>query len=265
MSNLIDAPSTSTLQHCKGVGDSRLEGWVVPQASLTDADRDRMYELMSTYFDKTQRTLFEDDLAEKELIILLREIRSGQIQGFSTLMRMESNVDSQDIVAFFSGDTIVSKEYWGETVLSKLWGQIVFTKADLIVAERPSAQVFWFLISSGYKTYRFLPVFFREFFPCPSLSTPQYIQRILDVLGETRFGDQYDAASGIVRFLQAAPLRQGVADITEQRLNDPMVAFFNSKNPGHARGDELACIARISRNNVTRAGERMLAAQTLLK
>ncbi|MGA2169389.1 MAG: hypothetical protein ABSG62_14360 [Terracidiphilus sp.] len=220
---------------------------------------------MSTYFEKTQRNIFEGDLAEKESIILLREMNSGLIQGFTTLMRLEVNVDSQDIVAFYSGDTIVAKEYWGETVLSRLWGQIVFTEADLIAVERPSAQVFWFLISSGYKTYRFLPVFFREFFPCPSLSTPQHIQRILDVLGKTRFGSEYDAASGIVRLQQAAPLRHGVADITEQRLNDPMVAFFNRKNPGHTRGDELACIARISRANVTRAGERMLAAQNSLK
>jgi len=265
MNNLIDASSTLTLQPSSGVGNGRLEGWVVPRASLTNADRDRTYELLSTYFDKTERSIFEDDLAEKELIILLREIRSGEIQGFSTLMRVEINVDSQDIVAFFSGDTIVAKEYWGETVLSRLWGQIVFAEADLIAAERPSTQVFWFLISSGYKTYRFLPVFFREFFPCPSLSTPRHIQRILDVLGKTRFGSEYDAASGIVRFRHAAPLRQGVADISEQRLNDPMVAFFNSKNPGHARGDELACIARISRANVTRAGERMLAAQNSLK
>ena len=217
-----------------------------------------MYALLSAYFAGTQRRLFESDLAEKESVILLRE-PGGQIRGFSTLMRMEINVDSRPVIAFFSGDTIVAKEYWGETILGRLWSQTVFTEADRITAEQPSTQVFWFLISSGYKTYRFLPIFFREFYPCPSSSTPEEIQRILDVLGRSKFGDRYDAASGIVRFEQAAPLLPGIADITDERLRDPFVAYFNSRNPGHARGDELACIARVSRDNTTRATERMLA------
>jgi hypothetical protein len=44
-----------------------------------------------------------------------------------------------------------------------------------------------------------------------------------------------------------------------------MVAFFDSRNPGHARGDELACITGVSRSNVTRAGARMLVVQATLE
>jgi hypothetical protein len=39
-----------------------------------------------------------------------------------------------------------------------------------------------------------------------------------------------------------------------------MVEFFVRMNPGHAEGDELACIAPISRSNLTRAGIRLLSA-----
>jgi len=220
-----------------------------------------MYALLSAYFDRTERCRFEEDLAEKEAVVVLRDVNAGQIQGFSTFQRMQINADSRDIVAFYSGDTIVAKEYWGETILSRLWSQTVFAEADVIRAERPATEVFWFLICSGYKTYRFLPVFFREFYPCPSCSTPCEIKRILDTLGRAKFADQYNAKSGIVRFAQPTPLRQGVAEVTERRLNDPMIAFFKSLNPGHADGDELACITRVSRSNVTRAGARMLVVQ----
>jgi hypothetical protein len=82
-------------------------------------------------------------------------------------MRIEIPIGGQDIVAFFSGDTIVAREYWGETILSRLWSQTVFAEADRIVAERPAAQVYWFLICSGYKTFRFLPVFFSRILPAP--------------------------------------------------------------------------------------------------
>ena len=261
MSNLIDdRPALTSPPSSLSLGGD-LVGSVVPRARLTPADRDRMYALLSAYFDGTQRNRFEDDLAEKESVVVLRDSNHGQIQGFSTFQRLEISVDSRDIVAFYSGDTIVAKEYWGETILSRLWSQTVFAEADLTRAERPATEVFWFLICSGYKTYRFLPVFFREFYPCPSSATPVEIKHILDALGNAKFASQYDADSGIVRFAQATPLRHGVAAVTEQRLNDPMLAFFNNKNPGHARGDELACITRVSRSNVTRAGARMLAVQ----
>jgi hypothetical protein len=217
-----------------------------------------MYALLSTYFVGTRRSQFDTDLGEKESVVLLRDLDTGEIQGFSTFMRIEISVEGRDIVAFFSGDTIVEARYWGETILSRLWSQTVFAEADRIVANRPSTQCFWFLICSGYKTFRFLPVFFRRFYPNPELSTPRDVQRILDALGDAKFGPQYDASSGVVRFKQATPLRHGIADVTEQRLRDPLVAFFTSMNPGHTRGDELACITEISRSNLTRAGERMV-------
>ena len=76
--------------------------------------------------------------------------------------------------------------------------------------------------------------------------------------GGYKFGDEYDAERGVIRFHQAAPLQSGVAEITPQRLKDPHVAFFVQANPGHAHGDELACLAELSRGNLTPAGARMV-------
>jgi hypothetical protein len=61
-----------------------------------------------------------------------------------------------------------------------------------------------------------------------------------------------------VRLAQGAALRPGVAEIDAQRLADPHVAFFRDINPGHARGDELACITELTLENLTPAGRRML-------
>jgi hypothetical protein len=260
MNNLINVPPTSISPLFNRVAGRSLAGSVVPRASLDAVERDRMYALLSAYFAGTRRSQFDADLAEKESVVLLRDQNTDEIQGFSTFMRIEIPVHDRDIVAFFSGDTIVAAQYWGESILSRLWSQTVFAEADRILARRPSTRVFWFLICSGYKTFRFLPVFFRQFYPNPESQTPDDVQRILDALGTAKFGHGYDPASGIVRLEHAAPLRHGVADITEQRLRDPLVAFFTSKNPGHTRGDELGCITEIARSNLTRAGERMVGA-----
>jgi len=246
MSSSISVPFTSTSPRCETKGERRLAGSVVSHTTV--AERDAMYALFSTYFLGTDRGVFEQDLSEKDGVILLRDEPSGGIQGFSTFMWLR--VDNT--VAFFSGDTIIDREFWGDSVLSRMWAQIAFAEAG----RHPEAKMYWFLICSGYKTWRFLPVFFRQFYPNPETETPAHIQNVIDTLGRRKFGDQY--ADGIVRLRHATPLRRGVAEITEERLRDPQIAFFARMNPGHANGDELACLTEISRANLTRAGERML-------
>jgi hypothetical protein len=229
---------------------------MVPVAEVTLSERHEMYALLRTYFDGTTRERFEADLREKEAVILLRDDASGQVQGFSTFARM---TPQPGIVAFFSGDTIIDREFWGETVLTRIWGATVFGEAERIAAADPDTSVYWFLISSGYKTWRFLPLFFREFYPKMDVPTPPHARELLDTLGVQRFGDEYLADRGIVRFRNPTPLRRGVADITDERLRDPRIAFFARMNPGHVSGDELACIAELSRANLTRAGLRMVS------
>jgi len=223
---------------------------------VTLSDRHDMYALLRTYFDGTTRARFETDLRDKEAVIMLRDESSGRIQGFSTFTRMTA---APGVIAFFSGDTIIDRAFWGETVLSRIWGETMFAEAERIAVRDPDTSVYWFLISSGYKTWRFLPLFFREFYPNMGAPTPPHVQRLLDILGMQRFADEYLPDRGIVRFKQPTPLRRGVAELTEERLRDPRIAFFARMNPGHVNGDELACIAELSRANLTRAGLRMIS------
>jgi hypothetical protein len=53
-------------------------------------------------------------------------------------------------------------------------------------------------------------------------------------------------------------LRPHLAGIPAARLDDPHVAFFARVNPGHVRGDELACLCELADSNLTRAGRRMV-------
>ena len=95
--------------------------------------------------------------------MLLEERESGQPAGFSTQKRLFLSVDGEPLAALFSGDTIVRPQFWGEPTLARAWARLAF---DFAEAERP-LRAFWFLICSGYKTYRFLPVFFRASPPTP--------------------------------------------------------------------------------------------------
>jgi hypothetical protein len=232
----------------------RLTGWVQRPQELTSTERTQMYALLADYFANVTRPHFEADLAEKEWVILLTDTTTGQIQGFSTLMRLAVTVDGQPIVAFFSGDTIIHRDYWGEAELPRLWGRHVFSLAEAT----PNARAYWFLISSGYKTYRFLPVFFRKFYPTYLCPTPPAVKRVVDGLARVKFPSEYDPERGIIRLAKSAPLRPGVAEVTPRRLKDPHIAFFVAANPGHAHGDQLPCLVELTRTNLTAAGRRML-------
>jgi hypothetical protein len=236
---------------------NQLIGAVHRPADLDEDRRSALFDLLNAFFENVTRDQFEQDLLEKEWIFVFTD-RSGRIQGFSTLMRINLRIDQQPVVAVYSGDTIIHPDYWHEMELPRLWGRHVFELADEIHARQPEAKVYWFLISSGYKTYRFLPVFFDTFYPSYRQPTPPPVQRVLDALAHHKFGDQYDAASGIIRFHTSSPLRQGVAEIDERRLKNPDIDFFVQRNPRHADGEQLACLVEIDRSNITAAGRRML-------
>lgn len=232
----------------------QLSGVIKHPPEITTTQRRQMYALLNQYFDNVTQSQFEEDLTEKEWVVLLSDSASGKIQGFSTLMRLQTMVNDQPIVAFFSGDTIIHRRYWGETELPRIWGRHVFRLAETI----REARVYWFLISSGYKTYRFLPVFFREFYPTYRCQTPAPIKQTIDSLAQLKFPEEYDRETGLIRFSNAVRLSSGIAKITNLRLKDPHVAFFVDANPGHAQGDELVCLTEITPTNLTRAGRRML-------
>ena len=212
---------------------------VVRRAGLSRHERDAMFALYTTYFATSDRMTFERDLAEKEWVIVLAN-GDGRIEGFSTLMRMQAG----GATVFFSGDTIVARHRWGSFDLPRMWARHVFSHAG--------ANTYWFLISSGWRTYRFLPLFFRDFYPRNASLKP-----LLDAIALSKFAEAYDARTGVIRLATPAPLRGGVSD-PDARMTNPHVRFFVEANPGHADGDELACLVPIRFDNLTPAGLRMI-------
>ncbi len=172
-------------------------------------------------------------------------------------MLLEVPISGQPVTALFSGDTIIDRAHWGDTVLTHVWGRLALSLMD----ERADSQLYWFLISKGYKTYRFLPVFFHTFYPHPGRPTPEGVRVILDGLARAKYPRNYDVARGVIRAGAGHDrLRAGVADITPQRLRDPFVRFFLERNPGHVQGEELCCLAPLTRANFTPAAYRVIGA-----
>jgi len=233
----------------------KLTGKVISVHDLSRSERDRMYALMSENYEDVKKEVFEKDLSEKNDVILLRDNQSQQIQGFSTLMILEELVRGATTRALFSGDTIIDREYWGDTQLEHHWGRYAFSLID----KNPEVPLFWFLMSKGYKTYKFLPVFFNEFYPRYDQPTPAYEQEVLDTFARKKFPLNYDSKTGLVLFEgKKDKLKQGVADIDERRMKDPHIKYFLERNPHWQQGDELCCIMPLRKDNFNRMAIRII-------
>jgi len=159
------------------------------------------------------------------------------------------SIGKKTVRILFSGDTIIDQQFWGKNPLARLWGQFALSQMDLY----PNSPFYWFLISKGYKTYRFLPVYFHEFYPRFDRPTPAWAAEAISEVAKAKFGMRFHEATGILSGTEnAIRLRKSVADVTSTRLLDPHVAFFQRVNPGHVLGDELCCIAPLSRENLNR-------------
>ena len=222
-----------------------LESQIVAANELRPEEAEQMCWLMQAHYEGVTEAQFLADLAAKQWVILLRD--KDRLCGFSTQVLFDHPFDGGTVKILFSGDTVIEKKYWGSLALPVAWGRLMLS----LLAAHPGMNLYWLLTSKGYKTYRFLPVFFREFYPCHATETPVVEKNLLRGVAARRFGTRFDPVAGILR---AKPgdqrLRDGIAELDEKRLRDPHVAFFQERNPGHAQGDELVCLARFHPDNL---------------
>ena len=236
-----------------------IQGRIASVVEIAAADARVMYEVFARHYDCVSLEQFLLDLSEKDCVLVLRDANQA-ICGFSTQKVFRVSVGSTPVRAVFSGDTIVDRAYWGEQELGRCWCRYVSS----VYWEEPHVPLYWFLISKGYRTYLYLPLFFRSFYPNCEAPTPAFEQRLLDSLSATKFPNHYRPDSGLIEFPQShGQLKPHLAEIPARRLRDPHVQFFLQRNPGYATGHELACLAEISPLNMKLFAGRILGqAQT---
>jgi hypothetical protein len=226
---------------------------LLPREDLTAAQEDAMFDLFRRHFTGVSRKRFHDDLDRKGWVILLEE--DGALGGFSSLDLYDTLHRGERVSVVYSGDTIVDDSARSSAALSYAWiGAVNHLRREL-----GKERLWWLLLVSGFRTYRFLPTFWRRFHPCHSEPWPPGTRDLMEHLATERFGPSFDREAGIVRFDPPQVLRAEARGIPSHRARDPHVAYFADRNPGHERGDELVCLTDLSRDNLTRAGERMWA------
>jgi hypothetical protein len=214
---------------------------------------DRMFALLAASFSGVDRDTFRDDLAEKSCAVLLEDAE-GELRGFSTLLMYDTRAGGRPLTVVCSGDTIVEPSAWGSYALPRAWIRAVHD----LRRRHSTGELQWLLLTSGYRTYRFLSLFCQRFYPQHGLPPSPASQALLEAVSGERFGPLFDRAAGVVRFPKPQVLREELLAVPSGRLADPHVRFFLDRNPGYVAGDELVSLASLADDNLTAAARRMM-------
>lgn len=204
-----------------------------------------MYVLYAAYYMESSPERFVADLAAKDYVIELME--GGALRGFSTLALIEFRAAGAARRAIYSGDTIIEHRFWGEQALATAFCRF----AGATKAVDPVTPLYWFLITKGHRTYRYLSAFSREYHPNPAGPMTPLAAECISVLARAKFGAAWRPQSGIVRFERSqGQLRPEWTVPRPTLMLRPEVRYFLERNPGHASGDELCCLAELAAPNL---------------
>jgi hypothetical protein len=220
-----------------------LRAQLVPVFALDAETRTAMWRLYDRSYTGVRRGRFDMDLSAKEQVILLRDAGDRSLQGFSTVQRYQRRIQGRHARIVYSGDTVLSRGYWGQRALQRCFSALLIREK----LKAPHSRVYWFLISKGYKTYLLLARNFPDFWPRAGVATPPFEAALIDGLAQEKFGNVWDRSRGVLAGGEDAPrLRAEVAPLDPAGETDPDIRFFAARNPGHARGDELACLGQVN-------------------
>lgn len=224
------------------VASGRLDARVVAVSDLSDAEVATMWQLYERYYADVTYARFLADLNDKQSVILLFDSGNAVVKGFSTVKIVKGLSEKRPFVSVYSGDTIIDKRYWGQTSLQ----QEFFILLLKVYVSHPGSDVYWFLISKGYKTYLLLAKNFPNCWPKPHVDTPPYVVEILHTLASSMFGDAWKPDLGVLKFPnKMGSLKAGVTPLDKETLQDKDVHFFLAANPRYFEGDELCCLGRV--------------------
>lgn len=211
--------------------------------SVTLLQIKQMYEIYEKYYENTNYELFQQDFLQKTGVFLVFAPKTNAIVGFSTIVERDFIIDGRARHAFFSGDTIIEKEYWGSRALQRcMIRYIVTTKL-----KHPTQPIYWMLISKGFKTYLLLTNNYITYYPNIE-NKNEHLKDMIQAYCEQYYKEYYNKETGLLNFGDDyQPLKESVAPIHNvMRNKNKNIEFFESCNPTWIQGTELPCIGEMS-------------------
>jgi hypothetical protein len=203
-----------------------------------------MSEIYLAMYDGSSESIFLRDLAAKDEVLVV--YADGELVGFSTLKMFVRDWQGRRIAVVYSGDTVVERRHWGQQLLAFSW----IGRMGKLKREHPDLPLYWLLLVKGHRTFRYLPVFARSFYPHWSIDRGD-LKPLADELASEMFPSDYNPATGVVEFRESrGHLKPQVATPSAEEMRRDGVQFFLQRNPGFRQGHELVCLCEVEERNM---------------
>ncbi len=222
-------------------GNTRIETRRV--AELDAATWDEIWTLAARFTD-TSREIYEQSVREKRDCVLLRD-RSGALVGLGTVDLFELSHEGRVVTVLFPGNTVFGEGVRGQSLVERI-GFLYFLGERL---KHPTRPIYLCYDTFSYRSYRMLCRNFAEFWPRRGAALPRWEAGLFDAIGRRRYGAAWDPATGVIRGDGSRRLKEWVAPVTPELLEDPDIRHFAALNPGYASGDVLFVMCPLSARN----------------
>ena len=227
---------------------------LLPIGVLTARDRAEMLGLYKRYYVRVENERFFADLDRKERIAIVRDA-DGRISAFTSMTTLDLSEGNDRLVGLFSGDTIVDSPGRQYPHLAAL----TVSYAEILRQRFQGTKVYYVLLSKGWRTFRAMSTFFREYAPRVRGRAPAHCTEVIDRVGRFHFPGQYMQSLGIIRYAGGGQsIRPGSAEDIQPGRDIADQEDFLALNPGYLQGDEIICVADCAPGNRTRNYERVI-------
>lgn len=219
--------------------------------NLDQFTQEQMATLYLANYDASNLSLFKADLADKDEVLLLYSDES--LVGFTTFETYFREWKSEKIKILYSGDTIVERDHWGQQALAFAW----IGRMGEIKRQDPNIPFYWFLLVKGHRTFKYMPVFGKSFYPHWSTNRDD-LKPLAEMLAAEKFGSEFNPSTGVVEFkVSKGHLKAEIANPSEEELTKDAVLFFIARNPNYKDGHELVCICEMEEYNMKPLTKRL--------
>ncbi|CAO3437075.1 hypothetical protein [Azospirillum doebereinerae] len=227
---------------------------IVPGADLSAERRSAMFALLSVWFEGYGEAYFNEELEDVDHCLLQEDAETGELVGFATVYRRETEIDGQAVGVLLTAHCILHRRYWGSNGLVRAMLSFML---EHVRADESGRVWYWMYSAVGYRSYRYMPVLFRRHGPDPETPLGPLDRAVRDWVGRETFEQYYDPEGGFVDWnWQGYGMTEEARAISEAKLDSPAVAQFRRVNPRWAESVEILCQARLDDGNLTDMARR---------
>ncbi len=180
--------------------------------------------------------------------VMFRERKDGSLRGMLLLGIDNKTSDSgKKYTLIRIGLSLFQNYYQGGPLMYYVGAYFVLKE----LFWHPRTPVYLAGKAFSFKSYMVLANTIKEFYPRHDIPTPDFEKSIIDEFGRgiATASEVFDEVHGVLK-RELSQVREHVAHISEEELQNPHIRFFTEWNPGWTKGHQMCCIGRVKWSDI---------------